>query len=208
MSGAGCPPAARAADGISRLWSSLTATLVGPLDRRLPGGPGRAERGGATVEFVLLLPAFLMVFVSSVEGSLLLVRQVMLERAVDIAVRDVRLSTGTVVTQNHVRSQICERARILPECEASLVVELTEVAAPAYAVPTGDMPCVDKTTSVMPPAGFAGNRPGTLIMLRACYAVRPMLFESTFAMTRTLASNLVHEDGAIRMVTSSAFMVE
>ena len=202
MSGAG-------AAGIARLWSSLTAAVAGPLDRRLPGGPGQAERGGATVEFVILLPAFLIVFISSVEASLLLVRQVMLERAVDLAIREVRLSTGSVVTQNHVRSRICERARILPDCAASLVVEMTEVAAPAYALPDAAAPCVNKATSVMPPAGFVGNRPGALIMLRACYAMSPMIPGSSLAMTRALASHLVNdEDGSIRMVTASAFMVE
>ena len=200
--------AARAAAGVARLWSSLAGGLLRPVDRRLPDGAD-PERGGATVEFVLLLPAFLIVFISSMEGALLLTRQVMLERAVDIAVRDIRLAQGVVITQNYVRARICDRARILPECEESLVLEMVEIPTPSYAMPAADAPCANKLTRVVPDADFLDDRLGKMVLLRACYAVRPMLFESTFAMTRTLASNLVSdEDGAIRMLASSAFTVE
>lgn len=200
--------ASRTALGVARLWRSLAGGLAAPLDRRLPAGAD-PEGGGSTVEFVLLLPAFLMVFISSVEGGVLLTRQVMLERAVDIAVREIRLGPGETITQNYVRSQICGRARILPECDTSLVVELVELAGPDYAMPEDAVACVNKTTSVMPDAVFVENRLNRLVLLRGCYAVRPILFESTFAMTRTLASNLVSdEDGAIRMVAASAFTVE
>lgn len=198
---------ARAAEGVARLWSSLAGGLARPLDRRLPADAD-PERGGATVEFVLLLPAFLMVFISSMEGALLLTRQVMLERAVDIAVREVRISQGEVITRNHVRSRICERARILPECDTSLVVEMVEIPTPTYAMPATDIPCVSKLDSVMPDADFLENRLNRMVLLRVCYAVRPMLFQSTFAMTRTLASNLVADAETIQMVAASAFTVE
>ena len=206
---AGAAPGGAAA-GVARLWASLAGRVMAPIDRRLPQGAD-PERGGSTVEFVLLLPAFLVVFISSMEGALLLTRQVMLERAVDIAVREIRLGPGETITQNHVRSRICERARILPECDESLVVELVEIPTTTYAMPAGDVACSDRRASptIRPDADFLSNRLNRLVLLRACFAVDPMLHESTFAMTRTLASNLVSDEhGAILMLASSAFTVE
>ena len=201
--------AARAATGIARLWASLTGAVLDPLDRRLPGPAQARERGGATVEFVLLLPAFLMVFISSVESSVFLVRQVMLERAVDIAVRQVRLDVDSAVTQNQIRHNVCQRARILPDCDANMVIELTEIPMSTYATPDGAAPCVDRRGPTTPDAGYVEKRVGKMVMLRACYAVEPILAQSSFAMTRTLAANLVSdEDGALRIVTATAFTVE
>lgn len=198
-----------AAAGIARLWSSLSGDFMRPLDAVLPVPPDRREDGGASVEFVILLPAFLMVFISSFESSLLLTRQVMLERAVDVTVRDIRLDIGSTITQNQVRNLICDRARILPDCAAHLLVELTAISQVTYALPAAASPCVNVESSVVPEPGFAGSRSGKLVLLRACYSVQPMLAESTFAMARTLAANLVNdEDGRIRMVTASAFVVE
>nr|WP_281494215.1 TadE family protein [Jannaschia sp. S6380] len=167
------------------------------------------ERGAATVEFVLLMPAFIMVFISSFDSSLLLIRQVMLERAVDIAVREVRLDTPGNVTQNQIRNSICNRARILPDCNENLLVELSEVQRPAYSLPDSDAPCVNQLTSISPRAAFATDRTGKLILLRACYSVRPALPMAINTINRTLASNLVNDDdGTIRMVTMTAFVVE
>lgn len=198
-----------AAAGIARLWSSLTARAMRPLDTALPVTPANREDGAATVEFVILLPLFLMVFISSFESSLLLTRQVMLERAVDLTARDIRLDRGSAVSQSFVRSTICDRARILPDCDEHMLVELTTISQTDYALPDTDAPCVNRESSVVPEPNFASHRSGKMILLRACYSVRPMLADTTFAMAHTLASNLVNdEDGAIRMVTATSFVVE
>lgn len=202
-------PGSSAAKGVARLWASLTAGVMEPLDAVLPVSRERRESGGATVEFVILLPAFLMVFISSFESSLLLVRQVMMERAVDLTVRDIRLDRGSTVSQNEVRNMICRRARILPDCLDHMLVELTPVSQTTYALPATDAPCVNRASTVVPEPDFATSRSGKLILLRACFSVQPMLADSTFAMAQTLAANLVNDqDGAIRMVASSAFVVE
>ena len=82
----------------------------------------RSEEGGATTEFVVIFPIFLVVFLSCFEASLLLIRQLMLERAVDVVVRDVRLSTGTTYRHDQLKSRICDNASILPNCLENLVV--------------------------------------------------------------------------------------
>ncbi|MCK0169330.1 pilus assembly protein [Jannaschia sp. S6380] len=194
---------------LARAWTGLADRTIGRLDRAAGLSARLRERGAATVEFVLLMPAFIMVFISSFDSSLLLIRQVMLERAVDIAVREVRLDTPGNVTQNQIRNSICNRARILPDCNENLLVELSEVQRPAYSLPDSDAPCVNQLTSISPRAAFATDRTGKLILLRACYSVRPALPMAINTINRTLASNLVNDDdGTIRMVTMTAFVVE
>lgn len=200
--------------GPLRRLGDRAASLLARLDASLGLAPGTHEHGGATVEFVLLVPAFLMVFISSFEASILLTRQVMLERSVDLAVREIRLDTSNTVSRGSLRSQICEHARILPDCQMNLVVELTLVDTDTWDVPDADAPCVNRLTSIVPPAEFARNRTGKLVLLRACYSVVPALPLSTLPMeamfgTRTLGSYLLHdEDGTIRIVTANAFVVE
>lgn len=194
---------------LARVLALLPTALVDRLDSATGLSPDRREDGAATVEFVLLLPAFLMVFISSFDASILLTRQVMLERAVDIVVRDIRLDTSNTQTQRQLTSRICNRARILPDCTQNLLIEMTEVAAPLYETPGIDTPCVNQLTSIVPRTTFTANRTGRMIMLRACYSVQPVLPLAVLSVNRTLASNLINnDDGTVRMVTSTAFVVE
>ncbi|WP_339641142.1 TadE family protein [Jannaschia helgolandensis] len=194
---------------LARAWGNLSRAVVGRFDNAACPSQCDAERGAASVEFVLLLPAFLMVFISSFEASIMLTRQVMLERAVDIVVRDIRLDTGSTVTQGQVRAKVCNRAKILPDCSENLVIEMTEIDQITYSTPDTDAPCVNQLTSIVPPSRFAANRTGRMILLRACYSVLPTLPLSVMAGNRTLGSHLVNdEDGSFRMVTSNAFVVE
>lgn len=172
-------------------------------DRALGLGDRAREAGGATVEFVILLPVFLLVFMSSVEASLLLTRQVMLERAVDLAVRDIRLGGGAV-TQTALRDEVCDRALILADCQANLLVELTEISRSTYAVPSSAQPCVNRSTSITPTPGWATAGPGKMILLRACFAVDPIL--PGVGLGTQLVSNL--DGDSVRMVASTAFVVE
>lgn len=196
-------PSRRAGRVFARLARKALGFLTGPF--RGPEG----ERGGATVEFVLLVPAFLMVFISSFEASLMLTRQVMMERAVDIVVRDIRLDTGSTVTQNQVRNSVCDRATILPDCRSNMLIELTLIDQTTYATPTTDSPCVNQLTSIVPQSSFAGGRTGQLVLVRACYSVRPSLPLAVLAGNRTLGSYLINDvDGTFRIVTANAFVVE
>ncbi|SFI86567.1 TadE/TadG family type IV pilus assembly protein [Jannaschia pohangensis] len=200
---------------MSRIWSRLTAAILGRLDAALGLPRAAREAGGLTVEFVILLPAFLMVFISSFEASIFLTRQIMIERAVDIAVREIRLDSNSTVTQGQLRRKICQHVRVVSNCELDLLVELTEISPTNYAVPTSDTPCVNRLTSVVPPPDYVENRAGRMIMLRACYSAEPQLpfttmTTNTLYRTNTLGSYLVadNEDGSIRTVTSTIFVVE
>ena len=68
----------------------------------------RREDGTATVEFVIMFPLIMTVFMSMFEAAVLTTRYTMLERALDITVRGLRLNTGTAPTHAQVRDKICE----------------------------------------------------------------------------------------------------
>lgn len=76
----------------------------------------RNETGSSTVEFCILLPAFLALFISSYEAGLLMVRNVMLERGVDLAVRDLRLGTPEPPTFEEFKQSICDNSLIIANC--------------------------------------------------------------------------------------------
>jgi Flp pilus assembly protein TadG len=192
-----------------RLWRAVRGAAEAVLDRcdAAAGIPRAArESGAATVEFVILLPLFLVVFISTLESSIMLYRQVMLERGVDIATRDVRLDSQSIMGANELKQRICEEAKILNDCNTNLVVELQVVNDVTYAMPDSAQPCYNRATSTTPQnVAFAtSNRAAQIMTLRACFAADPIM------PTSGLGSQIVAElDGqSIRLVAATAFRVE
>lgn len=163
----------------------------------------RDDRGAATVEFVIVFPALIMVFIMGFEAAMLLSRQVMLDRAIDMTVRDLRLGTGTTVTHSMIRSQICGDTVILPHCSDTLTVEMIEIPTTTYALPTSTTPCVDMPNAVQPITTFDQGSSNSLMLVRVCYVVRP------FFPTSALGLELTRDtEGAIYMTAMTAFASE
>ncbi|NET52160.1 MAG: pilus assembly protein, partial [Merismopedia sp. SIO2A8] len=62
------------------------------------------------------LPGFLAIFISAYESGLMMVRNVMLERGVDIAVRELRLGTPQPPTFDEFKQSICDASGIIQNC--------------------------------------------------------------------------------------------
>ena len=170
------------------------------LPRALRGA--RREDGGASVEFVLLFPLFVMVFMCSFEASMLLVRQVMFDRAVDLAAWRVRMDSEGTVTQNELMRDICARTKLIADCETNVTVELSKIDQATYALPGTTQDCVSHGSGVVPTVGYETDRNRQLILLRACVNIDPVF------PGRWLGAKLVSDDGAIKLITSTAFVVE
>ena len=84
----------------------------------------RREDANATVEFVIVFPLIILIFVAAFETAMLLTRQVMMERSLDSAVRHLRLTSGVSVTHDAIRDNLCENTPILINCEESLLLDL------------------------------------------------------------------------------------
>ena len=138
----------------------------------------RREDGAATLEFVIIFPLIMVVFMSLFEAAVLTTRYTMLERALDLTVRGLRLNTGAALTHAQVRNRICEYTNMIPDCETSLIVELTPVAKPAFNLPSTSAPCVNRANASPPLQTLTHGVANQLMLIRACAVVDP-----TFPMT-------------------------
>ena len=166
----------------------------------------RSRSGGATVEFVIVFPLFIAIFLSSFEASMMLIRQLMLERALDVTMRDVRLSTGATFPAAILRRSVCGEARILPDCDVSLTIEITPVDQATYAMPSTRAACAGTAGSAVPASDLSGRASGELMLVRACYAVAPLFPTSLLGLE--LARGDGADDGRYQIVTASAFVQE
>ena len=66
----------------------------------------RDSAGNATIEFVVLFPFLIYMLFSIAEAGVLMTRTVMLDRGLDIAIRDLRLGLTPGVTHDDIKTQI------------------------------------------------------------------------------------------------------
>lgn len=183
----------------------LTDRLGARIDRALGLSAELRERGQATLEFVVLFPVFMALFLMSFEASLYLTRQLMLERALDVVIRDVRLSTGTTYRQDQLRVDVCDRAAILPDCNSNLVIEMTRIDTSTYAIPSTNAPCIERTETAQAfdiDNLLTQGAPNELMLVRACYVIDPV-FPGV-----GLGLEIVENRGEIQLVAASAFVQE
>lgn len=172
------------------------------------GAFGRRQDGNATIEFVFLFPLFMSIFLMGFESGYYMVRNVMLERAVDISVRDIRLGNGKVPQFAAVKEQICENSVIFPNCTDSLHVYMEEVAiAPgAIAAVTGEARCVNRfsTEPQFDETDYNVGQANTMMVVQVCASVSP------FFPTTGIGLGLQNDElgGNMAIVATTAFVNE
>lgn len=165
---------------------------------------GQCERGVASVEFVVVFPFFVGVFLSSYEVAIMNMRAVMLERAVDLAVREIRLGGGSAIEHDDVRDQICSQAVLIPECSDVTKIELTRVDRETWAANVEDQAdCQDRLDEIKPPKNFQNGAQNDLMLIRVCSVVDAVF--PTFGVGRTIPKD---EGGGYILISSSAFVNE
>ena len=73
------------------------------------------EQGTATIEFVILVPIILTIFFASFESSFYMIRSVMLERSVDMVVRDIRLGNLDGLDHRTLKRRFCETSALVAD---------------------------------------------------------------------------------------------
>lgn len=134
----------------------------------------RQESGSASVEFVILFPFFMIMFVSTFEVGLLMVRQVMLDRAVDMTVRSLRIGDWEDPTADAVKSAICDTAGILPGCEDNLRLNLNPISKETWEIDTDVTLCVDKTLEIQPAVKFKLGVQHEMMLVQVCALQEPI----------------------------------
>ena len=171
----------------------------------------RDEGGNATIEFVLFVPFFFVLFLSTFEMGMLMVRQTMLDRGVEMTVRLIRTNRMVdadgeiVVTRANIQRSICFfSGGLIPRCEERLRVEMMRADPHDWSRLPLAPDCRDADDPDTDPAGpFDAARPNELIFFRACALFDP------YAPTSALGAGLHRQSGDLyAMFSTSAFSVE
>ncbi len=135
----------------------------------------RREDGVSSVEFVILFPLYIALFGSAYEAGLINTRYAMLERGLDLAVRDLRLGTDPTPTHAELVSAICNYAGVIPDCSNALHVELENVSTTDWTYRTGQVQCIDRDENIKPVINFTGGGLNALMLVTVCAVFEPMV---------------------------------
>jgi len=183
---------------------------------------GRKEDGVASIEILFMLPTFFMLFMSAFEGGMLSTRHVMLERGVDLAVREVRIGRMRDPTSLSLKTAICGYAGIIKNCMDNLQLEMVPMDVRNWndAALSGPVACIDRDQNVQPATRFNNGQNNELMVLIVCSLFDPVSATSTWGQVKFagdpnnpsddgLAAGLKKRSGtAYALVATTAFVME
>jgi len=163
----------------------------------------RRENGNATIEFVILFPMLITIFLVVFETGLLMIRGVMLDRAVDVSMRELRLGTLTPMTQQGLKDSICSRTVIISDCGNVVLVELRKISTTTWTPLGGPTTCVDRSETVQPVLAFESGLQNEMMLVRVC-----AVFDPFFPGVGLAAQMQLDGNGDYALVTVSAYVNE
>lgn len=169
------------------------------LIRKLLG----SETGAASVEFALVFPFFVGVFLSSFDVAMMNFRAVMLERATDVAVREIRLSSGALLDYDTVKNDICDAAALIPDCRNVLKIELVAINTTSWNGLQHRPDCVARNSNIQPVINFKNGQQNELMLIRVCAVVDPVF--PGIGVGRSMPKD---PSGGYQLIASSAFVNE
>ncbi|MEP0961668.1 MAG: TadE family protein [Lentilitoribacter sp.] len=134
------------------------------------------ENGQIAIEFVIIAPLLFTIFITSMELGIYSMRQMWLDRGLDIAVRQVRLNTANIPSHDALKQTICNNAGFLPDCDSSLKLEMVLMDPRAISPLGANADCVDRSqpiSSQLDP-NFVSGKEHELMVLRACVKFNPI----------------------------------
>ncbi|WP_458791033.1 TadE/TadG family type IV pilus assembly protein [Yoonia sp. MH D7] len=165
----------------------------------------RRNDGSATIELVILLPVFMMLFMSAYEGGMISMRHMMMERGLDLAVRDVRIGKVRDPKHEDLKKQICDYAQIIPDCQKQLQLEMTLMDVRAWSDELdGPILCIDRDEDTDPDdISYANGDNNQLMVLQVC-----VLFDPVVPTTGLGKSIPKQSGGAYALTATTAFVME
>ncbi len=163
----------------------------------------REDRGHASIEFVIMFPLFFWIMVSAIDIGIITMRSALLERALDVVVRDIRLSTGTAPDHDEIRRRICAANSVVKDCENNLLLEMRIVDLRDWSDLPAQTTCTNQAEETQPLTTFENGMDNQLMILRACAKITPMFGEQGIG-------PYLHKDsnGDVAIIALSAFVQE
>jgi hypothetical protein len=172
------------------------------------------DRGTATIEFVLLVPLVLTVFFASFESSFFMIKSVMLERSVDIVVRDIRLGKLDGLNHNSLKKRFCETSALGggTSCIDKMRIWMQPINTADFKMVLPQRYCMDKSAKIdplidPPAAEFAYGVDNDIMLLHICLLEEP-LFPTTIVGATLVAENGNGDDQLYGIVVNSVFVNE
>lgn len=163
----------------------------------------RREDGVAAMEFVLMVPVILTVFMSAFECGLLMTRSILLERAVDLTMRELRLGHYPDVTNVILKNEICRRTIIFNDCNRNISVQFDRISTATWSIPTPPPLCVNRNDEAEPVTTLDAGQQNELMLVRVCVSLEAMF------PGMGLALDLPQDElGNYALATRTAFVVE
>ena len=165
----------------------------------------RREDGSATVGLVLMLPMFIYVFMATFEIGLYMTRLTLLDRAVDITARDIRLGNIEDPTHDNIKRIVCNNASMIPDCMTTLKLSLERVSTTTWAMPATETTCVNRSEEIDPVTALDTNptERKVLIIMRGC-----VIADALFPSIGVAAALPLDGKGGYRLTSTSAFLNE
>lgn len=138
----------------------------------------RAEDGTATVEFAMVIPVLIAIFMASFESGLLMTRSILLEQSVDLTMRELRLGHYTLPDAALLKREICKRTVILSDCEANIMIEMTRVSTANWQMPNTDVKCADRAEDVQPVTALQIGQQNDMMLVKVC-VIQDAIFPTT-----------------------------
>ncbi len=176
--------------------------MMGPLTSRFNAFL-KDEGGNASVEFILVFPVYLSLMMMSIELGYVTMRHALLERGLDIAVREVRLGTGTAPQHNDIKELVCDNSIMLLNCVNTLQLEMRSADIRAFNALDTSADCTDSSEPTKPVREFTPGQQNELMLLRACLRFDPLFPDEFLGSALSLDGN-----GQSAVIAVSAFVQE
>lgn len=163
----------------------------------------RKDDGTATMEFVLMVPVLLAVFLAAFESGLLMVRHTMLDRAVDMTVREVRLGHMMNATHDTLKDMICDHTVVIPNCRSVIRIEMEPISTTTWALPDESPTCIDRAETIHPVTTVNPGLAEEIMLVRVCVVADAMFPTTGIGLGLPKDGN-----GGYRLIAVSAFVNE
>lgn len=134
------------------------------------------QDASSVMELMMVTPLILVLSGFTMDLGMLMTRNVMLERAVDVGTRDIRLGLMDNTDYDGLRRRICQEAVIIPECETRLKMQLNAMSPYSWENPGKVPDCEDlRQVTVTEPREFDAASRNQLVFFRACAVLEPVM---------------------------------
>lgn len=164
---------------------------------------GRSEDGSLAIELLVVLPPLMFVFMAAFESGLLMTRSIMLERAVDLTMRELRIGRLPGATHDSLKDTICSRVSVFPDCRNAILIEMRPVPTGTWSVPTAPTACVDRAEPIQPVTQMNTGGSGQMMVVRVCVVQDAIFPTSGIGLGLPLDGN-----GGYGVFASTAFVNE